>query len=110
MDRRTLLRGMAGILATSVAPAAIGSGILMPVRKIITPQWFGMRQRWVTLEEARAMFPAHDQIATTPRRQSEVLNLLRPIYSGGPFAPASPIRFQEKGDDFGIFTIDARKP
>ena len=37
IDRRTFLRGLAGILAAGVAPAAIGSNILMPVRKIWTP-------------------------------------------------------------------------
>lgn len=37
IGRRNFLKGMAGILAASVAPAAIGSGILMPVRQIWTP-------------------------------------------------------------------------
>lgn len=35
--RRGFLRGMAGILAAGVAPAVIGSEILMPVRKLWTP-------------------------------------------------------------------------
>lgn len=35
-SRRGFLQGMAGILAAGVAPAAIGSNILMPVRKIWT--------------------------------------------------------------------------
>ncbi len=34
MNRRGLL---AGILAAGFAPAAVGSGILMPVRRIVTP-------------------------------------------------------------------------
>jgi hypothetical protein len=34
MQRRSLLGGLAGCLAAGFAPAAIGSGILMPVRKI----------------------------------------------------------------------------
>lgn len=33
MTRRGFLAGMAGILAAGVAPAVIGSGILMPVRQ-----------------------------------------------------------------------------
>jgi len=36
MNRRSFL---ASILAAGVAPAVIGSGILMPVRKIWTPEW-----------------------------------------------------------------------
>jgi len=36
LSRRGFLRGMAGILAAGFAPAVIGSGVLMPVRKIIT--------------------------------------------------------------------------
>lgn len=38
MNRRLFLQGMAGILAAGVAPAFVGSNILMPVRKIIVPQ------------------------------------------------------------------------
>lgn len=34
MNRRNLLGGLASILATGFAPAAVGSGILMPIRKI----------------------------------------------------------------------------
>lgn len=30
---------MAGILAYGVAPAVVGSGILMPIREIIKPEW-----------------------------------------------------------------------
>ena len=37
MNRRNFLQGIAGILAAGVAPAIIGSGILMPVRTIWTP-------------------------------------------------------------------------
>src|SRR5437867_4317171 len=37
MTRRGFLKGIAGILAAGVAPAVIGSPILMPVRKIWTP-------------------------------------------------------------------------
>ena len=36
-SRRGFLQGMAGILAAGVAPAAIGSNILMPVKKLWTP-------------------------------------------------------------------------
>lgn len=39
MNRRNFL---ASILAAGVAPAAVGSGILMPVRKIVVPRWVGM--------------------------------------------------------------------
>lgn len=38
MQRRSFLAGMTGILASGIAPAAIGSGILMPSRKIIVPE------------------------------------------------------------------------
>uniref|UniRef100_A0A6M3IXT4 Uncharacterized protein n=1 Tax=viral metagenome TaxID=1070528 RepID=A0A6M3IXT4_9ZZZZ len=37
LSRRAFLKGMAGILASGIAPAAIGSGILMPVRTIWRP-------------------------------------------------------------------------
>lgn len=40
MNRRNFLTGMVGILAYGVAPAAIRSDVLMPVRKIITPMEF----------------------------------------------------------------------
>lgn len=36
LTRRGFLKGMAGILAAGVAPAAVGSNILMPVRKLWT--------------------------------------------------------------------------
>lgn len=35
LSRRSFLKGIAGILASGIAPAAIGSGILMPVRTIV---------------------------------------------------------------------------
>ena len=38
MDRRGFLKGMAGILASGIAPAALPSGIIMPIRQIIVPQ------------------------------------------------------------------------
>jgi hypothetical protein len=37
MNRRGFLGGLASILAAGVAPAAVGSGILMPVRQLIAP-------------------------------------------------------------------------
>ena len=37
MNRRGFLQGLAGILASGVAPAAIGSNVLMPIRKLWTP-------------------------------------------------------------------------
>lgn len=40
--RRTFLGGLAGILASGIAPAAAASGVLMPVRKIIVPRLFPM--------------------------------------------------------------------
>lgn len=42
MKRRSFL---ASILAASVAPAAVGSGILMPVRRIITPDYDALLKR-----------------------------------------------------------------
>lgn len=41
MNRRSFLRGMAGILAAGIAPAVLPSGIIMPVRKLWTPS------RWI---------------------------------------------------------------
>jgi hypothetical protein len=38
LKRRAFLGGLAGILAGGVAPAAIGSGILMPVRRLVLPR------------------------------------------------------------------------
>jgi hypothetical protein len=38
LSRRGFLGGLAGILAAGVAPAAVGSGILMPVRQVIAPR------------------------------------------------------------------------
>jgi hypothetical protein len=35
MNRRNLLAGLAGIFAGGLAPAAIGSGVLMPVRRTL---------------------------------------------------------------------------
>ena len=49
-SRRGFLKGMAGILAAGVAPAAIGSGILMPIRNLWTPP---------TFEEVLATMPDH---------------------------------------------------
>jgi hypothetical protein len=37
MSRRRFLKGIAGILAAGVAPAAIGSGVLMPIKKLWVP-------------------------------------------------------------------------
>lgn len=39
LSRRGFLKGMAGILAAGVAPAFIGSKILMPVKKLAVPSW-----------------------------------------------------------------------
>ncbi len=36
MNRRSFLTGIAGILAASQAPLYVRSGILMPVRKVLT--------------------------------------------------------------------------
>jgi hypothetical protein len=38
MNRRNLLAGLAGILAAGFAPAAIGSGVLMPIRQLSMPR------------------------------------------------------------------------
>ena len=35
--RRRFLTGMAGILATGIAPAVLPSGIIMPIRQIVKP-------------------------------------------------------------------------
>lgn len=37
MNRREFLKGLGGVLAAGVAPAFIGSDVLMPVKKIWTP-------------------------------------------------------------------------
>ena len=37
MNRRGFLRGMAGILAAGAAPAILPSGIIMPIRTLISP-------------------------------------------------------------------------
>jgi hypothetical protein len=42
MQRRSFLSGMAGILASGFAPAAIGSGVLMPVRQLSRLVWVGV--------------------------------------------------------------------
>lgn len=42
MNRREFMTGMAGILAAGVAPAFVGSNILMPIRQIITPYTGGI--------------------------------------------------------------------
>lgn len=41
--RRSFLGGMAGILASGFAPAAVGSGILMPVKKIALASFDDLR-------------------------------------------------------------------
>lgn len=47
MDRRGFLQG---ILAAGVAPAVVGSGILMPIRQLWRPK-FSVQQMSLTLEE-----------------------------------------------------------
>ncbi len=37
MNRRGFLKGLAGIFAAGVAPAVVGSDILMPVRDLVLP-------------------------------------------------------------------------
>lgn len=56
MNRRGFITGMAGILAGGVAPAFIGSSILMPVRKLIVPdtEWREVTWAW-TENEAGAV-------------------------------------------------------
>lgn len=56
MQRRSLLAGLAGCLAAGFAPAAIGSGILMPVKKI-------------------AMIPAKDITGRLDYRHLRILDL-----------------------------------
>lgn len=41
MERRAFLRGLAGCFAAAAAPGVIGSGVLMPIRKIVVPDPFG---------------------------------------------------------------------
>lgn len=41
--RRGFLGGLAGVLAAGFAPAAIGSGVLMPVRQVVTAPAIYMR-------------------------------------------------------------------
>lgn len=50
ITRRGFLTGMAGIFAAGAAPAIITTpGLLMPVRKLITPEWVGIdRAVWPT--------------------------------------------------------------
>lgn len=38
MNRRGFIGGLAGILAAGHAPASIGSGVLMPVKKVWVPE------------------------------------------------------------------------
>lgn len=44
--RRSVLGGLAGILASGFAPAAIGSGVLMPVRRIVVPSEAAVAERY----------------------------------------------------------------
>lgn len=39
MNRRDILTGLAGIFAAGFAPAAVGSGVLMPVRRVDAVEW-----------------------------------------------------------------------
>jgi hypothetical protein len=51
--RRTFLSGLAGILASGFAPAAVGSQVLMPVRKVAMsghPLFHGNLTLWNGLE------------------------------------------------------------
>lgn len=48
--RRAFLGGMAAILASRMAPASAGSGILMPVREIVKPAPLAMGIDWATTE------------------------------------------------------------
>ncbi len=52
MNRRQFLTGLSGILAAQWAPAVVGSGVLMPVKKIHTLDWipYGQRLNLVTGE------------------------------------------------------------
>lgn len=78
LNRRGFL---AGILAAGVAPAAIGSGILMPVRKIVRPHliWIGadfgtdganlvgMRETWHTDGNITREFFTREDIYLSPQ-------------------------------------------
>jgi hypothetical protein len=41
MNRREFLTGLAGILGAGVAPAILPSGIIMPIKKLWTPELLG---------------------------------------------------------------------
>jgi hypothetical protein len=41
MNRRAFLTGMAGILGAGVAPAILPSGIIMPIKRLWTPELLG---------------------------------------------------------------------
>jgi hypothetical protein len=96
--RRNFLTGLAGILASGFAPAAVGSGVLMPVRKVWTPRWVGMdfgsdswgMVHWVeqradgtlvfkerVISRDEAMW-SPQELAAMPRRPPLVLNMIRP--------------------------------
>lgn len=55
MNRRGFLGGLAGILAAGVAPAAVGSSIIMPVRSIVRTPPMGIIGPWLQAEQAELM-------------------------------------------------------
>jgi hypothetical protein len=55
MDRRSFLRGMAGILASGFAPAFIGAKVLMPVRGLVAPSLLSLFEPDVSEETIRRL-------------------------------------------------------
>jgi hypothetical protein len=99
--RRGFLAGLSGILAAGFAPAAIGSGVLMPVRKIVAPGhplfhgnltlWNGLElsyrdcivpsSYWRDVSYYDGMVWTPEEIAALdamPRREPLVFNRIRP--------------------------------
>lgn len=66
MNRRGFL---AGILGAGVAPAVVGSGVLMPVRKLAVPE------PRVLIEPLHVIDPGHTQVCTVDLRTGDVFTI-----------------------------------
>lgn len=85
MNRRDFLKGLGGVLAAGVAPAFIGSDVLMPVKKI----WTGPLTVY-TIEDLRRLCPP-------PKCKVIVRGYYRPGDGGGGTYSWSPEIYSDNG-------------
>ncbi len=97
MNRRGFL---AGILGAGVAPAVVGSGVLMPVRKLAVPE------PRVLIEPLRVIDPGAIQVFTNDLRVGDLLAIAGVTRGGRKNAALELFVVTASSERDGVVTVD----